>query len=47
MYRRSVLPSEEALKRVGIPTFKMGKDTIITYRGVTMSLKAAVEAGLL
>jgi hypothetical protein len=44
MYRRSVLSSEEALKRVGIPTFKMGKDTI---RGVTMSLKAAVEAGLL
>jgi hypothetical protein len=47
MYRRSVLPSEEALKRAGIPTTKMGKDTIITYRGMTLSLKAAVEAGLL
>jgi hypothetical protein len=47
MYRRSVLPSEEALKRAGIPTQKLGNDTIITYRGITMSLKAAVEAGLL
>lgn len=47
MYRRSVLPSEEVLKRAGIPTTKMGKDTIITYRGMTLSLKAAVEAGLL
>jgi hypothetical protein len=47
LYRRSVLPSEAALKRAGIPVHKMGNDTIITYKGMTMSLKAAVEAGLL
>jgi hypothetical protein len=47
LYRRSVLPSEEALKRAGIPTQRLGNDTIVTLRGMTMSLKAAVEAGLL
>lgn len=47
LYRSSVLPSEEALRRAGIPVRQVGNDKIITYKGMTMTLKAAVKAGLL
>jgi hypothetical protein len=47
LYRSSVLPSNEALARAGIPVKQVGNDTIITYKGMTMSLKAAAKAGLL
>jgi hypothetical protein len=47
LYRSSVLPSDEALARAGIPVRQVGKDKIITYKGMTMTLKAAVKAGLL
>jgi hypothetical protein len=47
LYRSSVLPSDEALARAGIPVRQVGKDKIITLKGMTMTLKAAVKAGLL
>lgn len=47
MYRRSVMPSEDALRRAGIPVKKAGNETIVTVKGMAMSLKAAVTAGLL
>lgn len=47
LYRSSVLPSGEALARAGIPVRQVGNETIITYKGMTMTLKAAVKAGLL
>lgn len=47
LYRSSVLPSDEALARANIPVRKVGNDTIITLKGMTMTLKAAVKAGLL
>jgi hypothetical protein len=47
LYRQSVMPSEEALKRAGIPVTKKGNDTMVTIHGTMMSLKAAVRAGFL
>jgi hypothetical protein len=47
LYRSSVLPSDEALARAKIPVRQVGNDKIITYKGMTMTLKAAAKAGLL
>lgn len=47
LYRTSVLPTEEALQRAGIPVGHRNGEAYVTLNGIEMTIKAAAVAGLL